>query len=247
MSEPLFSPSLARPAPARRWLWSVLLVIAVVLPTLIALEVLLLQQVGSRSRTAEVLPANEAAAGQSKQPSLAATATPATTAPSTAPVSLPATTTAPLRTPLPQQTKPTLPKEPAALSTPAVSGELRGALGGLTASHLSQAHLSIGLIADAVEKDVYSAAHGGDLLGTITVLISSVGKRLESLPPGTLPADEQKQLQRARAVNGLLGKQVEQLRRYWASGSREHADGFKKARKETWAELQALLGVRRQP
>src|SRR2546426_9841568 len=54
MSQPLLSPAPARPtSPARRWLWSLLLVVAVVLPILIALEVMLLRQVGPRGRSDE--------------------------------------------------------------------------------------------------------------------------------------------------------------------------------------------------
>jgi hypothetical protein len=122
-----------------------------------------------------------------------------------------------------------------------VSLHLREALGGLTGSHLSQGHLNIGLIADAVEGEVYTKAQGSKLLDGIADLLATVGKKVRDLPPDSLQPQERKHLEQAARVEKLLQAQIKDLRLYWDSGGKEHADRFQKARQQSWTALQQLL------
>jgi hypothetical protein len=119
---------------------------------------------------------------------------------------------------------------------------MREALGGLTGSHLYQSHLNIGLIADAVEKDLYTADQGRKLLEGIAGLLDAVGKKLQRLPRDTLPADEHKYLESARAIEKLLRTQIDELRKYWDTGEKARAEQFQKTRKQTTEALEDLLG-----
>jgi hypothetical protein len=200
-----------------------LLLVVVLLPVLLAAEIALVRQIGSRSYT------------QTRQvervPGL-----PRVLAPP------PAILTPPLQPSVEPTPAPEPSKTPASSPPPAqVSIELREALGGLTGSHLSQAHLSIGLIADAVEKELYHAAQGRKLLDAVAGLLDAVGQKLRQVPLNTLPLDDDRDLERALGVEKLLRSQIEELRLYWKSGDRDRAGRFHTVRKRTWVALDELL------
>jgi hypothetical protein len=233
MSQPLILKPLPPAAPPvqrsrTRWLWPLLIFVAVVLPGLIALEIALMRFVGQRSSADQELTGAVFAGEQIEEP------------PSTAPAVHPAPSPAVggQRAAKTQEIKADPRPLPQAGTAPA---ELREALGGLTGSHLYQSHLNIGLIADAVEKDLYTLEKGRELLDDIAGLLNAVGKKLKRLPPETLPAEEHEYLEGALAVEKLLRAQIDELRKYWDTDEKARAERFQKTRKRTWTALQDLL------
>src|SRR5262245_49106292 len=65
------------------------------------------------------------------------------------------------------------------------------ALGGLTAAHLYQAHLNIGLLADSVESRVYTLAEAKKLLETLTSLLDTVDRQLTRVGEQELKPEDQ--------------------------------------------------------
>jgi hypothetical protein len=122
-------------------------------------------------------------------------------------------------------------------------------LGGLTAAHLHQTYLNIGLLADAAENDVYSAEEGRRFLETILSLINSVDQQLEQVSPAMLSAAEQKKLAQARQVAGLLRTEAKLLQAYWDTPDadkekkKEKEAAFHKVRKSAWEGIKELTGI----
>jgi hypothetical protein len=114
-------------------------------------------------------------------------------------------------------------------------------VGGLTGAHLYQSHLSIGLLADAVEEEVYEVEQAGKMLATLTSTIEAVDKQLARIPVARMDAEEQEHLDKVRKLGVLMKAQTSELRLYWETGKKEHADRFQKARSEAWTGIQELL------
>ena len=117
-----------------------------------------------------------------------------------------------------------------------------GSLGGLMGANLHQSYLNIGLLADAVEGQLYTPDDGRNLLAAVSALIDTTETQMKKLPGANLPPDDQKQLDRFRAVIPPLKTQVKELELYWATDSKEHADRFQQARIEAQTALEALVG-----
>src|SRR5207249_10145257 len=81
------------------------------------------------------------------------------------------------------------------------------ALGGLTATHLYQTYLNIGLLADAVEGEVYSAAEARKLLATVMDLVDAVERQLGKVS-ADLKDEDEKTLERTRQLTALLRAQA---------------------------------------
>jgi hypothetical protein len=116
-------------------------------------------------------------------------------------------------------------------------------MGSLTAAHLYQAFLNIGLLADAREKEVYTAAEAEKLLDSVTRMLDTVDHRLGQMLDGGLHEEDKEAVERARELGGLLRSQARELRTYWQTDDQEYADKFQKTRERSWTGIQALLGV----
>jgi hypothetical protein len=140
----------------------------------------------------------------------------------------------------------------AAVSAPKPSGPANAAdakdrslesLGSLTAAHLYQCFLNIGLLADARESDVYTEAESEKLLASVTRMLDSVDRRLGQLLNDGLKDEDKEAVENARQLGELLLAQARELRAYWQTGDKEHADKFQKARQKSWTGIQAVLGI----
>jgi hypothetical protein len=115
------------------------------------------------------------------------------------------------------------------------------ALGSLTGAHLYQSYLNLGLLADAVESEVYTPEQARDMLATVGGTMEAVEKHLDRLPRSRLDEAEREQLDRARELIGLLRTQTRELKAYWDTDKQEHADRFQKAREQALEGIKALL------
>ncbi len=116
-------------------------------------------------------------------------------------------------------------------------------MGSLTAAHLYQGFLNIGLLADARESEVYTATEAEKLLGSVTRMLDSVDRGLARMQDDSLKDEDKEAVAHARQLGGLLRTQARELRAYWQTGDKERADKFQKARQESWSGIQAILGI----
>ncbi|MBI1832332.1 MAG: hypothetical protein HYR84_12890 [Planctomycetes bacterium] len=116
------------------------------------------------------------------------------------------------------------------------------ALGGLSATHLYQSHLNIGLLADAVESETYSVEDGENNLKSVVELMKMVDGQLAKVSKSGLEPEDQESVRQIQTVNALLRLQVDSLRAYWATGEAEDAQEYHKARKAAWQGLAKVMG-----
>jgi hypothetical protein len=128
-------------------------------------------------------------------------------------------------------------KKPARLSESAMT-----LVGGLTTAHLYQTHLNIGLIADAVAKEVYKVDDGKDMLDTLMRITDTIERQLAQLPESEWQPEEQMYLAKVQRVLSLLRSQVKELKAYWETGEKEYVERFQKVRKDVQKELDMLFG-----
>jgi hypothetical protein len=138
----------------------------------------------------------------------------------------------------------------AAASTPATvtppktaSQRMLETLGGLSAAHLYQSYLNIGLLADAVENDSYSEAQANGMLATVTSLMDMVDRHLDQLGSTDMPKEDRQDMERIRDLAQLLRSQVTSLRAYWRTGDARDARRYHQARDKAWSGLSDVLGL----
>jgi hypothetical protein len=145
-----------------------------------------------------------------------------------------------------------LPRDPPVVRDPQTPPRERSleTVGGLSAAHLYQSYLNIGLLADAAENDVYSDADAKKLLATILAWMDNIDGQLTRLTESGLDPDNQKSVARVRQVAALLRTQARELRAYWdtadsdTAGKKDHETKFHKAREEAWTGIKDLLGIK---
>jgi hypothetical protein len=116
-------------------------------------------------------------------------------------------------------------------------------LGSLSAAHMYQTYLNIGLIADAVESETYSQQQANAMLSTVVGLMDSVDKQLDRLARVDLGAEDKQDVERIRSLALLLRYQVAALRAYWLSSEPEQAARYHQAREKSWTALSEALGL----
>ncbi|MBI1916560.1 MAG: hypothetical protein HYS12_17765 [Planctomycetes bacterium] len=133
---------------------------------------------------------------------------------------------------------------PPAPAAPSLSDSALEVLGVLSAAQLYQAHLNIGLLADAVEEGVYEVPEAKDLLRTIAGLLATVEKQFDRLAGEGIKEDDRKSIEQARQILGQLRTQTQQLQEYWKTNDKEHVTRFHKAREEAWRSIKTLLNLK---
>jgi hypothetical protein len=118
------------------------------------------------------------------------------------------------------------------------------ALGGLSAAHLYQSYLNIGLIADSVEAETQSREEAEKMLQTVVDLMGVVEKQLARLSQTDLGAEDRAALERIKTVSGLLSTQADQLRVYWADQDTAQAREYHETRRAAWDALKSVLGFK---
>jgi hypothetical protein len=206
------------PSPKRRHSrWHLLLIAATtsLMAGVVVLATVLLKQMGPRQQA-------RAAALERSEPAPAPPTTPASSA-------------------VPQAKPEPAPPQRSAPTNADDEQQLWKALGGLTRAHLYQNYLSIGLLADAVEEDLYTVAQGRTYLTSLTQIMEEVELDLSRLPETGLRPDERQVLGKVREVLVLLRAQTRELRAYWDTKEKPAADRFRKAREDAGTKLRELL------
>jgi hypothetical protein len=122
-------------------------------------------------------------------------------------------------------------------------------VGSLTAASLYQTYITLGLLADSSEKEVYSPAEARKLLTTLTALLDSLDTQLAAVAKSELDSEDAHRLQHARQLSATLRVQAKELRAYWdtpeedVTAQEEHERQFHQARDQAWVSLKELLAV----
>lgn len=117
------------------------------------------------------------------------------------------------------------------------------ALGSLSATHLYQSHLNIGLLADGVESGTYTSAEAEESLKPVLDMMKQVEMRLAKLAKGEVNAEDRRSIEQIQAVSALLRLQADALRAYWATGEMQQADDFQQTRKASWQGVSKVMGI----
>jgi hypothetical protein len=120
---------------------------------------------------------------------------------------------------------------------------VREALDELCTAHLYQSHFNICLLADAVEKEVYTQAQAQKFLDAVLELMDKVDRHLTRLADLAPRPEEQKKLERVTHVAALLRTEAKTLQAYWKSSDEADAKKFHNAREAAWAGIQELVGA----
>jgi hypothetical protein len=132
---------------------------------------------------------------------------------------------------------------------PKAAEPLLETVGSLTAANLYQTYLGLGLLADGMEKDIYTATEARKLLATLTALLDSVDAQLAIVGKSSLDAEDRQMVERSGQLAALLRTQAKELRAYWdtpesdLAARTDHEQKFHRARDQAWAGLQELLGI----
>lgn len=151
--------------------------------------------------------------------------------------------------PLPRPFEPPLlPREQSPGRPPSAAPALE-ALGALSAAHLYQSYLNIGLLADAAENEVYGDEEARKLLTSIAAWMDSVDGQLRRLDGAAFDAADQQRLAQVRRLTGLLRAQARALRAYWDAPEgdsvlrKDQEAKFHQARTDAWAGIKELLAI----
>src|ERR1019366_2779960 len=91
------------------------------------------------------------------------------------------------------------------------------ALGSLSATHLYQTHLNIGLLADGVESETYTIEEAEKNLKSVVEMMKHVEAQQTRLATSGLDPDDQDSIREIQAVSAMLHLQIDSLRAYWAT------------------------------
>jgi hypothetical protein len=116
-------------------------------------------------------------------------------------------------------------------------------LGGLSAAHLYQSYLTVGLLADGVENKTYTIEEARKTLKTVTTCMSLVEDKLAKLPDLQLDAQDRESLERLKTATALLRVQSRILDACWAAGRTQPPEQYQQSRKASWTALSKLLGL----
>ncbi len=117
------------------------------------------------------------------------------------------------------------------------------ALGGLSAAHVYQSYLNIGLLADGVESEAYTKAEAEQMLATVASMLDLVDRQLNKVSELDLEADDMQSVERIQELTVLLRRQASALRSYWTTGDEVQITRYHEARETTWGSLSKLLDL----
>ena len=116
-------------------------------------------------------------------------------------------------------------------------------LGSISAAHLYQSYLNIGLLADAVEKESYTEEQANDMLATVVNLMGTVDKQLEKLSKMDLGEDDIADVERIRDLSGLLHLQVARASRVLADRRRPASGSLSRRPRKSLDGVKGSVGI----
>lgn len=116
------------------------------------------------------------------------------------------------------------------------------AIGSLGASNLYMTFLTIGLLGDSFEKDVYTAETTKDLIGAIISLTKTSRESLNTLiEGGEVTGEDRATILEMIQAHGLLEKQAGELGKY--VDNKTIPNDFQFFRKKSWELIARILNI----
>jgi hypothetical protein len=117
-------------------------------------------------------------------------------------------------------------------------------VGSLSAGHLYQSFLNIGLLADGVENETYTPEQAEKMLRTVLRLIDLQDHQLFMLKEAGLDAEDAQTADRIRSVADALRSLANTLQAYWETGDEADLQQYLAEREDVRAGLLDLLSSR---
>jgi hypothetical protein len=121
---------------------------------------------------------------------------------------------------------------------------LIGAMGG---SHVYTTYAYIGVLADSLSRDLYTAEQVQDLLKETISMSQSVVKQMQKVRSGELSDLDRDTIDKMIRIHELLQQQAEAASRFAATRSAPDAEEFDRMRTKVWPRIAELLGIEESP
>lgn len=124
-------------------------------------------------------------------------------------------------------------------------GVVDESLGAVLAAYLYQSNMTIGILGDAVVKEVYDVKTGGQILDLTLNFLKAVEEALDKIiEKEALEAEDLTFVKNASAICDLLKEQGEALRSFWKTEKPEFAKKFSDIRNGCSKKIDKLLGIK---
>lgn len=118
------------------------------------------------------------------------------------------------------------------------------AIGGLSASTLYFAFLSVGLTGDAFVKGAYEAEQVRSIMGELQAMLKSSAGQVKDLIKGEPDESDQAALKEIVEIADLVQEYAKFLAEYSKEKDAKIGDKYEASRKATWERLKKFLGIK---
>lgn len=118
-------------------------------------------------------------------------------------------------------------------------------IGALTKFYPYQTFLMVGMLADAYQKEVYTAATVQQFLTEVDAMLTDTTKRIELVRGGFTSDTDKEYFDQVIDICDLLKKQAKGLSDYTKTKSQADLNRYSKAREQVWPQLQEILGIKK--
>lgn len=135
-------------------------------------------------------------------------------------------------------------QEPASETQPAapIDAKLR-LIGSLASSHVYTTHGYIGVVADNVQKELYTPKRVDELMQEVTVIADSLTAQLKALKRSDLTPEDAQAVQEIIEIYALLKQESDALRAYAKNKTEAHGNEFHRVWAEAWTRVAKLLEI----
>ena len=120
-------------------------------------------------------------------------------------------------------------------------------IGSLASSHVYTTFGYIGVVADNVQKDLYTPDDVDRLMKEITVISDPLIVQLVALQKSEMTSEDAKAVQEIIEIYTLLKNESEALRVYAKEKTKANGDEFNRRRAEAWTRVAKLLDIPAKP
>ena len=120
-------------------------------------------------------------------------------------------------------------------------------IGSLASSHVYTTFGYIGVVADNVQKDLYTPDDVDRLMKEITVITDPLIVQLVALQKTVMTPEDAKAVQEIIEIYALLKKESDSLRTYAKEKTEDNGSEFNRRRAEAWTRVAKLLDIPGQP
>lgn len=117
-------------------------------------------------------------------------------------------------------------------------------VGTFSAAYLYQTYLGLVMLAEAKARDTFNEKTAADYLQTTVNLLELTDGQLAKLLKTDLSKERKDFLIKLQVAGGLLKKQAGLLKTYWSSREAKDLEKLDDARKDSWAKIGEVLGIK---